>query len=346
MAQSMYPTSIGNTVSLNDLVTNSVIGFQKGYAEMEGMYDDPKELYEVRDVGAHNRDTFQVEEHVTVRSPARGVAQGQNFPTIAFAPGYYKTVTSTRKASTSEYTWQLDHHTPYADQIVEWYKDTGWNLRTRLMMDMTHFITFMTATSYTNIDGDSIDVSTGDLNPLAYTAHTLTNSTTTFRTRIAGNPALTSASVEQAMTNFAQQSLGNNGDRLQLMGNAIIVGSSQIVYHRALQIVRSMAPSTAPNSGVYNPLRNALRVLRYFYIDSTAVGAVDTTKSEYWVLADLSNPGGYVYVTEQPNVMVPTLLNGGIQWLNDNRTIRGTACYIVVWLNPRNVQCSTGDGTP
>lgn len=342
----MFPTSIGNTISLGDLVSNVIIAFQKGYNEMDGMYDDPKEMFVVRDVGGGNRDTFTVEERVVVRTPARSVAQGKNFPLVPFAPGYTKTITATRKASASEYTWQLDHHTPYKDQVLDWYKDTGWNLRTRLMLDETNFLTFMTSTSYTNIDGTSVDVSAGDGNPLAYSAHTLTNSVATYRTRLAGNPALTAAAVEQAMTNYAQQSLGNNGDRLQLMGNTIVVGSSQIVYHRALQIVRSMAPVTAPNSGVYNPLRNALRVVRYFYLDSLATGLVDTSKSEYWALLDMNNPGGYLYVTEQPNVLVPTLANGGQQWLNDNMTIRGTCCYTLTWLNPRNLQGSTGDGTP
>jgi len=346
MAQSMYPTSIGNTGSLGDLVSNVIISFQTGYNEMVGMWDDPKELFKVEDVGAHNRDTFNVEELVTVRTPARSVQQGQNFPTVPFAPGYYKQITSTRKASSSEYTWQLDHHTPYQNMVLSWYKDTGWNLRTRLLLDSTHFLTFMTSTSYTNLDGDSVDVSTGDGNPIAYSAHTVTNSTRTYRTRLAGNPALTSAAVEQAMTNFSQQPIGNNGDRLMIAGNALIVTSSTVVYHRALQIVRSMAPTTAPNSGVFNPLRNALRVLRYFYFDSAANGDPDTTKSEWWVLADFTNPGGYIYVTEQPNVLVPTLNNGGIQWLNDNRTIRGTMCYTITWLNPRNIQGSTGDGTP
>lgn len=342
----MFPTSIGNTVSLSDLTSNVIIAFQKGYAEMDGMYDDPREIFEVHDIGGGNRDTFTVEEHVTVRSPARAVAQGQNFPAIPFAPGYFKTITSSRIASTSEYTWQLDHHTPYKDQVLEWYKDTGWNLHTRLWLDLSNFLSFFSSTSYTNLDGNSVDVSTGDGNPIAYSAHTLTNSTTTFRTRLAGNPILTTAAVEQAMTNFAQQCIGNNGDRLMLMGDALITTSNQQQYHRALQIVRSMAPVTAPNSGVYNPLRNALRVLRYFYFDSLATGLVDTTKSEYWALVDTKNPGGVIYVTEQPNVMVPTLNNGGIQWLNDNRTIRGTACYVITWLNPRNIQASTGDGTP
>ena len=340
----MFPTSIGNTVSLSDLTNNSIIEFQKGYDEMTGSWDDPKEMYNVDDKGSGQRDTFQVEEIVTVRQFARSVQQGQNFPVIPFAPGYYKLVTVTRKASSSEFTWQLDHHTPYRDMVLRWYKDTGWNLANRLMFDETAFLTFMTATSYLDIDGNTVDVSTGDGNPLAYSAHTLTNSTATYRTRLAGNPALTSSAVEQMMTNYAQQPLGNNGDRLMLMGDAIVVGSSQSVYHRALQIVRSMAPVTAPNSGVFNPLRNAMRVLRYIYIDANVQGQVDTTKSEYWAMIDTKNPGGYVIVTEQPNVLVPTLNNGGIQWLNDNRTIRGTMCYIVTWLNPRSFCGSTGDG--
>ena len=51
----MYPTSIGNTVSLPDLVSNVIISFQNGYDEMVGMWDDPKEMFEVRDVGGGNR---------------------------------------------------------------------------------------------------------------------------------------------------------------------------------------------------------------------------------------------------------------------------------------------------
>jgi len=56
-------------------------------------------------------------------------------------------------------------------------------------LNLSMFISFGTATSYTDMDGQTVDVSTGDSLAPFYSAHTLTGSTTTFRTILANNPA-------------------------------------------------------------------------------------------------------------------------------------------------------------
>ena len=55
-------------------------------------------------------------------------------------------------------------------------------------LDLAHRLTFHTATTYTNRDGQTIDIKVGDGLALASASHTLTGSATTYNNIITGNP--------------------------------------------------------------------------------------------------------------------------------------------------------------
>jgi hypothetical protein len=89
-----------------------------------------------------------------------------------------------------------------------------------------------------------------------------------------------------------------------------------------------------------NPQQNKYRVVRLMWLDSDSGGAVDTTKSDWWMMVDTMNLGAYLAVTENPTVTTPTVANGGIVFDNENRKAKGSACYEPVVLDPRAYRAS------
>jgi len=343
MSQSSFPTSLGNTASLVDFVANLKIMFAKGYGSFESSHDSAKMLYITRYEGSGAGDRFQYEEPLTALQLARETDEGDNFNTNEIAPGYYKTVTVKRRSSGVQFTWHWEYHNKYPEQAMKLYQDIGYSLRYRIELDLIHPFTFGTATTYTNIDGRSVDIAAGDGFQLFYSAHTLTNSVITYRTRLANDPIMTPGSVEDMQTLYNQQTYDNNGNRRPAFPDLIVVGSDEANHNRALRIVKSVSPVDAAHAGVMNPQQNKYRVARLMWLDSDNQGSVDTTKADWWMMVDTMNLGAYLAVTENPNVTLPTVSNGGIVFDNDNRKAKGTATYepVVLSAAPYRASCPT-----
>lgn len=347
MSQNAYPTYIGNSTSLPDFVANLQVLFNKGFTQtFEDQEDSAAQFYQELRLGAHEGITRRVEEPLTGRGYARIMDEGDNVRIEQIAPGYYKDVTVARRSSGLDVTWFFEYHNKYPEQIAGIYRDVGLNLRERMELDMQLPFGFGTATTYTDMDGRTVDISPGDGLQLWYTAHTLTGSSITTRNRLANNPQVSDGSVESAMTLFNQNQYTNSGMPVPGTPDTIVVTRDQTQYHVAMKIVNSMSPQNAPNSGVFNPLRQRMRVVRLMRWDYTADGrTLDSTKLKYWMVVDSSQKVGYVMITEDPNVTLPTVSNGGILWTNEDRRIKGTCTYEPCVLNPRFAVFSSGDGT-
>jgi hypothetical protein len=146
------------------------------------------------------------------------------------------------------------------------------------------------------------------------------------------------------ITNFRQQTMDNKGNRYQAYPNVLMVGSDETQYNACKILFQSSGNPEGAHSGVLNPLLQTKRVIMHPYLDSDKNGDVDSTKKGYLVMLDTSQTFGYLVVSENPTVTLPTVSNGGITFSNENREVKGTATYAFVGLNPRCVQFSSGDG--
>ena len=323
MSQNSSATPILNTSSVVDHVANLNVMFNKGFESfvdfINSMGGSMRQFYTTRYEGSNNGITFRVEEPLTGLGIAKETDEGNDFNAGVIAPGYYKDVTVYRRTYTLPWTWYFVYHNKYPDQVSKLIQETGWAVAYRLELDATHPFSFGTATTYTNIDGRSVDISAGDSLQLFYTAHTLTNSSTTYRNRLAGNPQISSGAIEAAENLTNQQIYDNNGQRRPARKDTIVVASDQTSYNVALKIVNSTAPREEAHAGVYNPYMGKYRVIRALWLDSDATGAVDSTKSKYWMMVDSRNLGAYLYVTENPRVTTPTTSNGGVDYTTRTR---------------------------
>jgi hypothetical protein len=263
----------------------------------------------------------------------------------AIAPGYYKNVTPLRRSYSLALTWQFLYTNKYPDTVSRIMQEAGESIAYGLELDLTHPFTFGTATTYTDRDGRTVDISSGDGLALFYALHTLTNSSTTYRNILAGNPQLSAGALEAAENILNQQIYDNSGNRRPMRADTLVTASDATTYHVAIKLARSTAQLDAPNAGVVNVYQGKYRVVQAMWLDSTATGVVDTTKSKYWMLVNTRVPGAYLYVLENPTVTMPTEANGGLDFFTENRTAKATAMYEPVVLDPRAYIFSDGLGT-
>lgn len=343
------PTVIGNTQSLSEVVANINITYAKYLENWITKYSVMRMFYKVMDVGPQSGTQFTVNESMVGTGVAHETGEGDDAFAGQISPGYSQNVTVYRRTYSIPLTWMFIYHNKYPEQETDIIRGVAISTAARMEYDMAAPFTYCTSTTYTNIDGRSVNIATGDGLSFASSAHTLVNSSTTYRNIVANNPQLSAGALELAQNLFTQQMYDNNGQQVTIVPDTLVLCTDQTTYNVATKIIQSAAPVDAPNSAVHNPYQSAFRIVRAFGIDSTfTVGglgfSVDTTKSKQWMLVDSTNPGLYLYVTQPPTVMAPSYSNGGTNFLNDNSTWKASTVYEPVALDPRFAVISLGTG--
>ena len=308
-----------------------------------------KELYTVRYEGPNAGMAFTVSESMTGLGLAHETGEGDDPFAGSISPGYSKSVTVYQRTYSIPLTFIFTYHNKYPDQEQNIIRGVAASVVQRMNYDLALPFTYCTSTAATNIDGRSVDVSAGDSLALAYASHTLRNSSSTYRNIVAAGPQLSSGALELAENLFTQNMLDNNGNRLKIVPDAIVLASDKTTFNVARKLIESTSEVSAGNSGVYNPYNGAYKILRVFEIDQTVTAGalsipVDTTKSKQWMLVCTKNPGAYLIVTQNPTLMTPTFSNGGVNYMNGNKTWHASAIYEPVVLDPRNYVISTANG--
>jgi hypothetical protein len=349
MALLSSPTVIGNTVSLNEVVANINISYAKYYEDWITKHAVMRMFYKVREVGGGEGMNFTVSESMVGTGVAHQTGEGDDPFQGQISPGYSKNITVSRLTYSLPLTWMFMYHNKYPEQETDIIRGVAISTAKRMEYDMAMPFTYCTSTAVTNIDGNSIDVSTGDGLSFANSAHTLVNSSTTYRNIVANNPQLSAGALELAENLFTQQMYDNNGQQITVVPDTLVLCTDSTTFNVAKKIIMSGAPVDAPNSNVHNPYQGAYRIVRAFGIDSTfTVGGlgftVDTTKSKQWMLVDSTNPGLYIYITQAPTVMAPSYSNGGTNFLTDTSTWKASTVYAPIALDPRFAVVSLGTG--
>lgn len=225
--------------------------------------------------------------------------------------GYSKTMYAKRFAKEVQITWEYRRYAQdYAVRAKSDFQSLTHYVPQRFDLNLTHRFTFANATSYTDMDGESVDVSTGDGYALAYTAHTLSASSTTYNNIVTGNPAFSQGALEVAENLFVTDILSNMGEKRVLKPNYIVTGDDSPTCRAVKQVLQSTADIDANHEGVMNTFKGKYMHIVLPYLASTATGAADSTKKRWWFLiAQYGNPAtswqAYHGVFEQPNVKTP-----------------------------------------
>lgn len=169
--------------------------------------------------------------------------------------------------------------------------NVGKDVVDRIELDMANFIGMGSASSYVDMDGFTVDLTTGDGLSLFNTSHTLKHSATQYSNVITGNPSFSEDALEIAEDYFNYNVMDNFGQRITMNPNAIITSRKASVKNRVKRLLKSTAPekiegTTNANSGVTNTYKESYEHLVVDF-DVDAKGITDATKSFNWFLAAL-----------------------------------------------------------
>jgi len=176
----------------------------------------------------------------------------------------------------------------------------------RIELDLTHRLTFSTSTSYTDLDGDTVDLTVGDGLSLLNSAHTLKYSSTTYSNRVSGDPIFSKGGLESAEQLTVSNILSNFGERRVMNFNAIITGDDPNTCNNVRQFLDSTSDVDQNNPNVINVYKGKYRHIELPYLATTATSAYDSTKRRIWFLGAI-NQGfngwqAYFGVWEEPHL--------------------------------------------
>jgi hypothetical protein len=169
------------------------------------------------------------------------------------------------------------------DDVKEIGVELGKTVPNRMNLDMTHFaFTFAQSTSYVDMDGFTIDETTGDGVALASASHTLAHSALTYTNIIPGAPQFSKSALISAEIIARNNTLDNYGIPKSMKFSHIWTTGNPNTVENVLQFLKSISDNTQANPNVENTYKNRYKLLVLEQIDTDVFGQRDTTKSNWW----------------------------------------------------------------
>lgn len=278
---------------------------------------------------------------------ARLKKQGNQAARAKVILGYHKLVTVQRFAADIGITYEMRRFNKYPD-VVRRLTNLGQQPANKLELDLSHRIGFGTATSYTDMDGQTVDISTGETTAAALfgTAHTLTGTATTYRNRLAGNPVLSKGALEGMERLVVEETLNNFGEKITVPFDILWTTDDPNTVNTALEYLKSVAAPDFANSGVTNVYQAKYKHVKLNLVPTTAGGAPDNTKRRYWGIASTLISDAHLGVWEAPHLKSPSDLNAGEEFSTDDWNFGVRAGWGIGIVTGRWIKASTGDATP
>jgi len=327
---------IVNTTVFSDFVANSTINFRRAFD------DFPKVAAQLYDVEGTSLVTGE-ESSLDGFTVAKIKREGSDFAYLEINQGYNKTWTIYEIGGMTKITWLMRTGNKYRTMNNK-ISNLGKSAAKRMEWDLTHRFTFGTATTYTNLDGDSVDIDIGDDLQLFYTAHTITSGAATFRNRIANNPALSKGGLEAAEKLFATQMVGPNGELINEEPDSLITSNDPTTVNTALEYLKSTTAPEGGVSGIYNVYGNKYKLIVLPYLATTAAGAYNSAKSAYWMLANLKGTDAICKILANPTLIPPTQ-NDGKEFETMDWKFACHAAYALEIIRAQWIVMSDGIGT-
>jgi hypothetical protein len=323
----------GNFADFND---NLEIKWRKAYDAY------PKRagaLYEERSTEV---DTGAVSSLDSV-SVAKKKREGQDFSFLSLTQNYRKNWSTYEVGGEIKITWNMRKYAKY-NEIDRALSGMAESTARRMEMDKTHRFTFYSATSYTDMDGDTVTTTVGDGLALGSTVHTMPGTATTFRNIVANNPVLSKGGLEAAEKLFATQMIDTNGQLVFYEPDTLITTNDPTVVNTARQYLGSYADPEAAHEGVMNPYQGKYRHIVLPFLSTSAAGAYDSAKANLWFLANLARKDALCFVGQAP-MLVPPTENDGKEFETMDWKYATFASYALVISDARWIVASLGDGS-
>jgi hypothetical protein len=244
-----------------------------------------KQIYITSSIAKGNGNTKRYDE-VDTQTYAKIKREAEAVSKASVGIGYNVTMTKKRIGMEIDITQEMRDENRYPE-VGSLITNLTHFCPQRIELDATHRLTFGTATSYTDMDGETISTVGGDGLAIFSASHTLKYSASTWNNIVSGNPIFSRGALEAAELITTTDILSNFGEKRVMDFNTIITGNDPTTVNQVKQFLNSVSDVDQNNSGVMNVYMNKYKHLVLPQLATTATGAVDSTKRKYWFLAAL-----------------------------------------------------------
>lgn len=272
---------------------------------------------------------------------------GETAAKASYQQGYKKVLTMLRFAMDIDFYWEDLHQNKYI-QVQQKIQSLVDLIPNRVELMLAHHFAFAGSTSYTNMEGETVDVSMGDGFAMAYSAHTLKGSSITYRTILAGNPQLSRGTLEGLEGLFRTESYNELGQNIsgQMRPSLLLTTRDPNTMNTARILNMSYGDPTAAHAGVTNVYQGKYRLAHNDNIGTSANGNIDSTKAKYVVLIDQdAAQRSFMHAVQEPsNMLPPTTIENDAE-RSDKVTfgVRGAESSCVT--DAKAVRITKGDGS-
>ncbi len=210
-------------------------------------------------------------------------------------------------------------------------------------LDLSHRLTFAFDTSYTDRDGNSIDVTIGDGLALWSAVHTLTGSATTYNNIVTGNPQFSKGALENAQKLAVEETFNNLWEKMMMNFDILFSTDDPNTNNQIKELLKATADVTTNNEGTFNVYANALRHIRIPRLATTASGGVDTAKRKFWGITSSMNSSFYYSSLEEPYLKTPIDGNNWEEFSSENWNYLSACTYWITIVDWRWLKISKWD---
>jgi len=303
------------------------------FLDGEGLVQDleaVKSLYKKATIvrGTGDRRIFN---EIDTQTYASYKAEGTDAAKKAVIDGYSKTMIARRYAAEIDITFEARTFGKN-QEIIQKLTSLATFIPQRMAIDLTHRFTFYAETAYTDMDGESIDVTMGDTLAGAHAAHTLSSGLDTYSSIITGNPVFSATALETAKGQANTQIMSNFGERRVMDFNTVVISDDPATVRTARELLNSTGAPDGAHSGVSNFFAGMFKLVILPRLATDAQGGYDSTKAKQWHYVAAGQWEAYVAEWEANNLKSPSAGNNGENLHNDNWTFgaRGTRGIVVV----------------
>ena len=331
-----------NRASLGDFVKLADVLFIKGFLSVP-QYMRGSGLVKEYPIGANTGNTREFSE-IDVEEYAKKKPESEQAARAKVQQGYTKTMTKYRVALDIGISYEMRTENKYPE-VVSKLTGLGKQVTNRMDLDLAHRIGYAASASYTDMDGETVSITVGDGYQLAYSAHTLNGSSTTFRNILANNPRLSKGALEGIERLATEETYNQFGEKMVMPFDVIWTTDDPNTCNTVKEYLQSTTAPEAGVTGVTNVYMSKYRHVILPRIATTAAGAPDTSKRYYWGIASSAYSTLYLGIWEEPRLKTPSAGNNGEDFSTDDWDFGCRGGYGIATVSASWFKMSKGDGT-
>lgn len=258
-----------------------------------------KQLYHVETIPKHT-GTQRIHDEYDTETYAHLKIEGGDAQKVNVVKGWTKTATMRRFAAEIDLTHEMSEFATSDANLVNKMTSLSKYIPQRMALDLTHRFTFATSTSYTDMDGQTVDVSMGSTTATALVDSTqdLTASSSTYSTVVTGSPYFSKGAFQIARERANTQTVSNYNDRRLYNFKYIVTSDDPETVDEVQILKRSTSDPDSSNSGVANVAPSFIHI-PLPRLATTATGAYDSTKAKWWFYV-AEEASAYLDIYEAP----------------------------------------------